>query len=195
MPDSSRQDSHVALLHRNTDPGVAFVADVKEALPVEYVPDLFVFVQVFGEEGPDFGVVCCAHGVAGHGNRVAVLVLSCRCDCVYVVECCVLPGVDAEGGEVGGREVGAFVWQPLVAFTGIIIRFHLFISFVSLCALILSGTDPETLSKSIRLLKDSVEEEECSMTIEIRVSLRNFQRPMQMQEHVHEVEFATMNGC
>lgn len=116
--DAGWQDNQIVLFQSDAHPIVLLGADVEEALAVEDVADLFIFVEMLVEEHLHLLFVDCAHLFGGDGDFVAVLVGAAFGDFVHV------GGVfggdvvveDAESGEVGGGDGFARVMvETLVA--------------------------------------------------------------------------------
>jgi hypothetical protein len=116
--DARGQDNQIVLLQSDAHPIVLLGADVEEALAVEDVAYLFVFVEMLIEEHFYLFFVDCAHLFGGDGDLVPVLVGAVFGDFVH------LGGVfggdvvveDAESCEVGGGNGGAgVVVETLVA--------------------------------------------------------------------------------
>lgn len=78
MKDSSGQDDQVVFLDQDADPMIQTIADIEEALAVEDVSNLLVFMQMLHEEHLDLGVVVGAHALGGDDDLVAVLVGALR---------------------------------------------------------------------------------------------------------------------
>lgn len=84
MVDARWQDDEILLLEANAHPVVAGVADVKESLAIENVPNFLVLVQVLGEERLHLLLVNGAHLLRGHRDLVPVLVTALLCDRIDV---------------------------------------------------------------------------------------------------------------
>lgn len=80
MEDAGGQDDQVVFLNQNADPMILAIADIEEALAVDDVSNLLVFMQMLHEEHLDLGVVVCAHALGGDDDLVPVFVGALRRD-------------------------------------------------------------------------------------------------------------------
>ncbi len=86
MIDACGQHDQVILFQPDAYPIVPFVSHVEEAVAVEDVSDLLVFVKMLVEEHPHFVFVDIAHLLRRDGNFISVLVAAVsgnRVDLVY----------------------------------------------------------------------------------------------------------------
>jgi len=74
MIDARRQDDQIVLLQLDPDPVVSFTPHIEEALPIQYVPDFLVLVQVLIEEHLDLVLINSAHLLRRDCDLISVLV-------------------------------------------------------------------------------------------------------------------------
>jgi hypothetical protein len=82
--DARGQHNQIALLEPDSDPIVAFTADVEKPRAVEDIPDLLVLVQVLVEKRLDLLFVNVTHFLGRYNDLVAVLVAALHCQFVDV---------------------------------------------------------------------------------------------------------------
>ena len=74
MVDACRKNDQISLYHSYSDPIVVKIPNIEEPFPVEYVSNLFIFVQMFAEEHLHFFVINSAHFFWRDDDLISVLI-------------------------------------------------------------------------------------------------------------------------
>jgi hypothetical protein len=107
MKDPRRQDDQIILLQPNSHPLILGISNIKESVPIKYIPDFFILVQVLVEKHLYFLLVDDAHFVGGDGDFISILVGALLSDIVDGRDTGAAMVEDTELGEVRGRYFAA----------------------------------------------------------------------------------------
>ena len=116
MKDPRRQDYQIMLLQPNSHPLILGISNIKKSVPIKYIPDFFILVQMLVEKHLYFLLVDGTHFVGRDGDFISILVGALLSDIVDSRDTGALMIEDTELGEVRGRYFAAgIVVETLVA--------------------------------------------------------------------------------
>jgi hypothetical protein len=101
MINPRRQNQQVILLQPNPNPLIPFTPNIKKPIPIQNIPNLFIFMQMLRKERFDLLFVHGAHLVGRNGDFVPIFVAAFGCQGVDGGELWETAVDYAEGLEVG----------------------------------------------------------------------------------------------